>query len=215
MPSSFMDTVRSRVAAMDDEPKEERFHITVGDVLHGALGAAFGAGVAKGVGGMLGVSPRFADKLETAAMAVGAGLNTGVIKMSEEQEIERLREAAPKMEQQRKHAFRLGFIKAAHDAGAFQSEEQKKVAALLPIPSLVVNPVGLLSIPRGVARGISSGAGIAGSLLGTADAPDEDEQEITSLRVQKELMEEQLQKLKADRRNRELRKVLAKRVQQR
>lgn len=185
---------------------------TVGDVLHGAIGAALGQGYAKGISSALGLGDRMSDKLETAALGIGAAMNTGLIKRSlnKQAEIDQRFEAGPKMLQQRKHAFRLGFMKAVKDLKVMDAPQSEKTAGMMPLPIFNLNPASLLAIPRGIAGAVTGGGRLVGNIAGTADAPDEDEEEITNLQVQKALLEEQLERLSADQQNKKLRKVLAK-----
>lgn len=189
---SFMDRVRhsSNLESLVDQPAPKSRRWTLGDVIHGAIGAGMGAGIAKGVSRTFGLSPGFADKLETAAMGVGAAMNTGVIKRANEEE-------------ERRHAFRVGFLKAATASGLM-----KKAFFM---PSIMISPEGLLSIPRSIANAVAKGGGMIGSAVGAADAPDEEDEKITRLQVHRELLRERLAKLRASQQNDALRDVLAKR----
>ena len=175
---------------------------TVGDVLHGAIGAGLGLGVAKGVGGLLGLSDRNRDKLETVGIGLGAMMNTGVIKNAEDQLVERLL-------QMRKQAFQIGCIRALKEAGYFDPPEQKKEAFLLPVLNL--DPSKLLEIPKGIGKAVYTAGGTLGSLSGAANAPDETDEDIAQIKARRMMLEEQLEKLQAERANRMLRQVLAKR----
>lgn len=191
--------------ALVDKKEPAKKQWTFGDVLHGAIGAALGVGVARGASNILGLDERLADKLETAAMGAGAAMNTGVIKWAEDTEaqIGKMNDAIPKIAQQRKHAFRLGFLKAAQDLDLLKKE------AIVPVVTL--NPADLAAIPRAAAKALTSTGRTLGSLAGTVDAPDETEEALTELEVEKQLLEERLARLQADRRNASLRKVLANR----
>jgi len=184
-----------------DKPDAATRQWTVGDVIHGAIGAAMGAGVARGAASIFGFSDSFADKLETAGMAAGAAMNTGVIKRAEADELDKLSAAALR---QRRDAFRFGFLKAAADLGLL-----RKKAAVLPVVTL--NPADLAAIPRSIARSVNSGARSVGEILGTLDTPSKFDENLTSMQVQKAMLEEKLEQIKADRRSQLMRRLLAKR----
>jgi hypothetical protein len=180
-------------------------HWTVQDLVHGVFGAGLGAGVAKGINAMLPVSERFADKVETVGMGIGAAMNTGTIKWAEDVDAEarRLNERIPKIAEQRRNAFRIGFMKAAMANGLLKKE------AMVPMLSLGVGD--LLSIPRSAARAFNTGAKTVGGIAGTASAPDETEEDLTKMELERMLLEEELERLRSDKRNAALRKVLANR----
>lgn len=209
-PGSLIDKSRrlANLQALLDKPGEEKHQWTVGDVIHGLIGASIGAGISKGVTSLLPLSDRFKDKLETAAMGVGAAMNTGVIKWAEEDveaEVDKINKALPKIAAQRRHAFRLGFLKAAKQLGVMEK------TALLPIPVVSLGIGDIVNIPRALARAVTSTGGTVGSLAGSVTSPDATEKELTELELDKALLEEQLERLKADKRNRALRKILANR----
>jgi len=196
--------------ASQEKPKPRRW--TFKDVIHGVFGAGLGAGVARGASKAFGLPSSFADKLETAAMGAGAAMNTGAIKWAEDQEkadLERRERLLPKVAEQRKHAFRLGFLKAARDLGLLEDRGKLEKDAFVPV--LALNPADLLSLPRSAAKALTGMGQTAGTMAGFADAPDEGDEELTRLKVKRMLLEEQLDRLRADNRNVQLRKVLAKR----
>jgi len=133
-------------------------------------------------------------------------MNTGAIKWAEaDAEIDRINKALPKIAEQRRNAFRFGFLKAAKEMGLFKKQ------AFLPVPVITMGVGDILNIPRSMAKAITGAGRTAGSLAGTIDAPDETEEELTKMDLDRMLLEEQLQRLRADKRNTMLRKVLAKR----
>lgn len=179
-------------------------------VLHGTLGAAFGAGLARGAGSVLGMSDGMKDKMETMGMGIGAIWNTGNLDKIAEDELEIAAifdEMNTKLAAQREQAFRIGFLKAAADQGLFQKLE-KKATIVAPI---AVSPAELLEIPRGMAKSIHRGGEIAGAGLAALEAPDETEADITQLRVERQILKERLRQAKKDRDNRIVNKVLAER----
>lgn len=183
-------------------PRERR--TTYGDVFRGLIGAGIGAGVARGVSNVLGIGDRMSDKLETIGMGLGAAMNTGRIKRASDEDLEymKMEEKNASMIQQRKHAFRLGFLKAAKDTGMLKE-------ALVPV--LAVNPADFLNLPSSVARGLASGADAAGRAVGIAASPTEADVDLTEAEIERELLQEKLDRLRRDREAAALRKVLAKR----
>ncbi len=179
-----------------DRPAPQPRRWTLGDVLHGAMGAAMGAGVARGVSSTLGLSPRLADKLETAGMGVGAAMNTGVIKRAQ---------VGARVRQLRKHAFRLGAVKGLLAAGYFG--QQAKTAAIIPLPVISLDPASLFEIPKGLAHAATSAGSVGGTAAGLAGSVDEDEEEIARLQAQRVLLEDQIERVRAERRNRVMRQL--------
>jgi hypothetical protein len=139
-------------------------------------------------------------------------LNSGLIKLSGDEmsdlpSADELDEAVVKIGEQRRNAFRVGFMRGTLDSDYFE----KTGAALLPIPTIPITPTSILSIPKGIASAVTSTGDVVGTTLGAMEAPDPDEEEIAKLQVERELLEERLERLRADKRNRLLRKLLAKR----
>jgi hypothetical protein len=206
-----MDKVRGLVelSHMKDQPKKES-GITIGKLFHGLVGAGIGLGVAKAISSKFDIDPSYSSALNYVGAAAGAALNMGILKrsnMSELPSMEKLASALPVIEEQRRNAFQLGFIKAAIDVGYFT----KSSAAVLPVPMIPITPSGLLSIPRGISGAIRRSGELVGNIAGAADAPDEDEVDIAKLEVAREMLRERLDSLLAERRNSALRGVLAKR----
>lgn len=238
----------ARFAEQADRPSGDR-RWTVGDVIHGAIGAALGAGLAKGISRSFGLGPAVADKVQTIAMGVGAAMNTGVIKRAED----------------RKNAFQLGYVQGLNATGHFnktatiKEEDGKfvlytkdgsrvlgrhasregalkqeraiqqskhaqadspedidrlyKRAAFMPIMSFDIG--GLAEIPKGIGRAISGAGRATGALGGQAMAMDATDEAIAKIQVEKALLEEQLERIEADKRNAALKSILAKRRTQR
>ena len=178
--------------------------VTYGDVFRGLVGAGIGAGVARGASRVLGVDSRMSDKLETIGMGLGAAMNTGRIKRAsdEDREYMKMEEKNARMIQQRKHAFRIGFLKAAKDVGLLKE-------ALVPV--LAVNPADFLNLPSSMARGLASGAAQAGRAAGIGLSPTKADVDLTEDEIERELLQEKLDRLRRDRESSALRKVLAKR----
>lgn len=204
--TSFGEKARrmAEFAKLRDRPADQPRRWTVGDVIHGAIGAATGVGMARGLSKLLGLGSRMSDKLETAAMGIGAAMNTGVIKRAADE---------------RRHAFEMGFAQGLYRSGYFDkvavadepddTDGLYKRAAMMPIFSFDIG--GLAEIPRGIGRAVSGFSRSAGSIAGSATALDEDDEELARIQVERALLEEQLERLKADKRNAALKQVLAKR----
>lgn len=94
-------------------------------------------------------------------------------------------------------AFRAAFIKAAADRGYF------KEAFLAP---LVLAPLSGLS---GTAKRLGESVG---SVIGSADAPDDIDRDVVSAQVEEELLRQESARVAAIRQNELLKQVLAKRA---
>ncbi len=173
-------------------PGESKPAFGLGTLFHGALGAAMGAGIARGVSATLGLPNSFSDKLETAAMGIGAAMNTGILKRSND-------------ETEIRHAFRLGFAKAAADKGLL------KEAGLLPLPVLTLSPSDVLNLPKGFMQAAGTGASALGTAAGTFDAVDDNEEDLTQMQVEKTLLQERLNRIMAEKKNNAVRRLLAQR----
>lgn len=213
-----MDKTRrlANFQALANQPDTGRRQWTIGDVLHGAIGAALGLGVARGAGKVLGLDYRTQDKVESIGMGLGAAMNTGLIKAADDARqslnsmLERIDELEPKIASCRKHAFRFGVVQALADRGYFQ-DGQEKQAGIMPLPVLNLNPASLMAAPRSLARGVTSAGELAGTALGVADAMDEDDADIARINIERSLLQEQLERLQEGRRNAALKAILAKR----
>ena len=93
-------------------------------------------------------------------------------------------------------AFRAAFIKAAIDKGYFKEAS---------IGSMIFSPLTDLS---GVAHRVGESTG---TVIGGADAPDDTDTDIVRAKVEAELLRQEMERVKAIRRNQILKQVLAKR----
>ncbi len=166
--------------------------VGLADVMGGLVGAGVGAGIARTVSSLFGLSDRFSDKLETAAMGLGAYLNTGMNKRSNDMDSERL-------------AFRIGFLKAATQQGYF------KEAGALPVPVVAVTPESLLEIPRGFASATIGASRGAGALLGALGSDEKADRKVTEIDAQDALLRNELAKQRALRTSRLIAHILANR----
>jgi hypothetical protein len=213
-PGGLLDTTEAMTEFRRhlNTPAQQPKQLTFGDILHGAIGAALGAGVARGASSALGLSDRFSDKLETIGLGLGAAMNTGYIKSAAEAEaslakqLDRLDELEPKVAAARVDAFRLGFVRGLQDAGYFE-----KGAAVIPLPIVTLDAANMLSVPRSIGKAITSGGEVVGTGLGVADSLDETDEEVSKINVERAILEDRLEQLKADRRNAALKDILAKR----
>jgi hypothetical protein len=190
--SQLVEGARSYAQSRDQKPAPAR--ITFGDVWRGSIGAAMGAGVARGVSRILGLRPRMADKVESIGLALGAASNTGRIKMAEQQD--------------RENAFKLG---AATVAAAAPEEAVRKVAMMVKMPFLPVfmNPLetakSVAKAPFGLVRSVQA----LGERLGAgAEVDSRLEKRLSEEALHEVLLREKLDKLLAQKRNRTLRDVL-------
>lgn len=166
--------------------------LTVGAVVRSAIGGAFGLGLSRMAGGMLGLSDRTQDKVDSMAMGLGGAYNSGLFKGGE---------SAIDTLEERRHAFRLGFMKGAMASGLIKSS-----AMLAVTPELLVSPITMTG------NMVSAAGNAAGSVIGGLDSPDEDDEDLAKLNAQKELLRKQLMTAEAERKTRMLKQLLAKRV---
>jgi hypothetical protein len=163
---------------------------TIGDLLSSAMRGMLGLGIARGASNILGLSEETKNKVENMGMFLGA--SSRLMKNAEVQD--------------RRNAFKLAFVRAALDAGAFGKEAAFAPVGIMATPDTLIAPV------RGIAGAVSSTGGLAGSLLGAADAPDEHEEELAQLAAQKEQLRDQLRRLTAEKKSNVLKQLLANRV---
>jgi len=182
-----------QMRSLSEKPESNNGPTTMGDLIHGAMGGALGLGIAKGVGSVLGLKERTQGRLEDFAMAAGGLWNAGYFKKK-----------ASVMEQDAHNAFRLGFVKAALDSGLL------KTGGFAPVV-IPLSPESMMAPIRGLG-GLATGAGsLTGSVAGTLDSPDEDDEDLARLQVEKEMLRDQLGRILADRRSRSVKQLLAKR----
>lgn len=191
--ASFGQQLLDGAHARTIRPGPASGQLTIGDVIRGSIGAAMGAGVARGASRVLGLSSRMSDKVETIGMALGAGANTGRIKMASYED--------------RVRAFKFGAATAMAEAGDEQVEQLMKKIAL--VPKMFIDPTrvigGAVKAPFQLARGafqtgrsLSGGEGIDTHL----------EKKLSEDALHEMMLREKLDKLLAQKKNRILRQVL-------
>jgi len=167
--------------------KEEGF--TLGKLFKAVVGAGIGLGASRVAGNLLDVKDTQQPYLDAVSAGLGALVNSGILKQSEARD-----------------AFRLGFVKAALAAGYFEKD-----AGMWPVPILDVSPSGLLAIPRGLAGAVTTAGSALGSTASTLGETDTADAEVAEINAQNTLLQEELSKLKAQKRVQTLKKLLAKR----
>lgn len=255
---NFFDQAKQlgRENAIANQPAPKSNVPTLGDVVHGAIGAGIGLGIVNGITKLLGVEGKFKERLQDLAMLAGGAWNTGYIKTSEE----------------RRHAFRLGFVKAAYDKGLLKSaltlngaeatvhqlaptvvearekrraafderasalakdsggtvtpaqlaelrrqldkempeSTQLKSAAIAPL-NIPITP-DLITAPFRMGANMANTAGsLAGSAAGAISSPTGEDEAVAKIQVETELLKQQLAKLEADKKNRLIKSILARR----
>jgi len=172
----------SPIALQSAAPEKYRSSTSFGDVLRVAVGAALGYGAARGAGSVLGLPE---DK--SNALALGGAALGGLVGLSKTSES--------------KLAFRASFLKAAIESGHFKTAFTKK-AYVWP---LVLAPLtGLSQTAKRVGTQ-------AGSVLGAADAPDDTDADIVRIKVETELLRQELARVRAMKQTQALKELLAKR----
>lgn len=187
------------------------YRFRMGDVIKGAIGAGIGYGLMRAYSN--GMHKHVRDTLSNLGAQMGAAMHTQFVKSAEEagasleRQVERIDELGPKLDRARTDAFKLGFVRALVETGYFN----EKRAAIMPIPVMALSPSNLLQVPRNLAKAITGGGEVAGSAIGTLDAMDEDDFDIAKINAERVILEQQLERLKQDRRNAALKAILAKR----
>ncbi len=171
--------------------------VQMSDMAKGALGAGLGAGVGTIMGRFFGAKPSTINILQNAGMGLGSLLGTGVVKMSHD-----------RTNEERKHAFRLGFVKAALELGMITADEAptvKEATFILPADFLLTP--WRTALQAGNAAATNTGA-LAGNLTGF----DSTDQEVTGMLLEQRELEGKAEQLEAQRRSQALRSVLNKRL---
>jgi len=167
--------------------------LTFGHVLRGAIGGAIGTGVARTVSSMFGLGEDSRRRLIDYGAMSGAALNSGYFKGGSDMEM-------------RKHAFRLGFLRAALNSNLW------KQAAMLTAPlAIPLSPDSLTAPVRAAGGAAGSAAMNTGALLGALTAPDEGDVDVAKLQLHRAMLEARLSELETQRRSRLVRQILEKR----
>jgi hypothetical protein len=169
--------------------------ITPGDITRGAVGAGLGYGAATIMGKLLGVSQGTLGTFQNMGMGLGTLFNTGILKMN----------SAQQTEQERREAWRLGFIKAAVDLGLLDrfAKHGGFGDVVIPVtPEYLTAPIKGLS-ELGHQAATNAGA-IGGQMLneGPADV------DVARMRLERRQLEDSEQQLIRQRRQAMIRKVL-------
>ncbi len=172
--------------------------VTSGDVARGAIGAGVGYGAATLMGRMLGVSEGTLGTFQNMGMGLGTLLNTGMMKMN----------SSNNTEQERRDAWRLGFMKAAVDLGLLDrfAKHGGFGDVMIPLtPEYITAPIkGLSELSHQAA--VNTGA-IAGQMLneGPADV------DVERMRLEKRQLEDSEHNLIRQRRQQMIHKILSQR----
>jgi hypothetical protein len=167
-------------------------HLTVMDVVRGAIGAGIGYGAANILGRFLGASDETVDKMRTIGAGLGTMLNTGLLKISEERDA--------------RNAFRIGFLKQCHALGLFEKD-----AAMVPV-MLPITPGTFLEPMRAGYGLFNQAVGAAGAGAAAADAPSKTDEALTQMQLERAALDRQAARIEALRRNRLLGEILRKRM---
>lgn len=184
-------TAIRKVTNLEREAKKEspkNKGSSLGKLVNSVVGGVMGYTAAKAISSVMDLSPEFSTKLQTSAATTGALMGL-------------LKSASAKDPNAAITAFRIGFLKAAMDSGYF-----KKTAAV----GLMVDPASLLSLPRAAAEGAARVSSAVGTGIGAASAPDEVEEDLLKLQLEKQLLQQRLRSAIVNRQNRRIRDVLAK-----
>jgi hypothetical protein len=159
----------------------------LGKLVHALIGGVVGYTAARVATSALDLSPEFSNKLQTSAATAGAIMGFA-------------KSASARTQEEALKAFRLGFLKAAMDRGYF------KTAGF----GLYLDPASVLSLPRAAAEGATRVSSAIGSGIGAASAPDEVEEDLMKMQLEKDLLQQRLKSALVNRQNKRIRDVLAK-----
>lgn len=182
--------------AVEHSPHEPPM-LTVEAIVKGAVGAGLGYAGASILGKFLGASDSTITAMRVAGAGLGTMLNTGMLKSSQADE---------------RVAFRIGFLKAARDLGCFGPPmgPAVKVAAMVPV-AIPMTLDTVLSPIRAGYNMYSQGTGALGAGAAALDAPDSADEDITKMDLEREELNQQAARLEANRRNKILKEILARR----
>ena len=197
--------------AVKAAPQPKPF-LTPRQVVHGAVGAGLGWGVAKLVGGWLGVGDATQKTLNQAGIGLGTLLNAGAIRSDPTMMKTNSEKIAEVDRRDRQNAVMLGFLKGAVETGLIDNPEfcargLKKGAYVAVTPDLITSPVRAAA---GTTSGTAAGIGGVGAHILGEDETDED---IQKMMLEKRMLEVEADRLNAQRRNRILQRVLRRRIQ--
>ena len=206
--------VRS-IAAIDNVAKATpapRPLITPGQAFQGFLGAEVGRQAAGMAARWLGLSDSTVERFQNYGLGLGSLWNAGAIrsdpmsKTGAEAVMEKIAEVDKR---DRSNAVMLGFLKGARDSGLIDNEtycrEGMKVGYVAVTPDVFTAPV------RAAAGTSSSIAGSMGSLGAQIVGEDETDEEIQKMKLEQRMLDVQAERLRAQRRNRLLARVLRRR----
>lgn len=166
--------------------------ITTGDLARGAVGAGIGYGVGTLMGKLFGVAPTTMSTFKNMGMGLGTLVNTGMLKMN-------------KSAQERRDAWRLGFMKAALDLDLIKRFEKTGGFGDVVVP---ITPE-YLTAPIKAVSGLGHQAAInAGALTGQMLNEGPADVDVARMRLEKRELEDTEQNLLRQRRQSMIKKVL-------
>ncbi len=162
--------------------------IQLSDMARGAVGAGLGAGIGTIMGKLFGASRSTINSLQSAGLGLGSLLGAGVVKMGHAND------------EERRHAFRLGFVKAAVEKG------------LIKQSGFMVSPDHLLTPWRTAVSAGGASATNSGALLGNLAGMDATDKDIVGMELEQRELEQHAERLESQRRAQVLRSVLNRRI---
>jgi hypothetical protein len=211
-----------RIKNVNDQAARAPKSNTVGKLLSTAIGVGLGLGVAKGVGSLMGLSDDSQSKINWAGAAFGGlmGLSKSAAAESKSEDSVKKDKKAKKDKnlisraaaadlllanldklaaEDRKNAFRLGFMKAAKAHGYFTKT--------------ALNPLGLIIDPIvGAGQAARSVGSVSGSGLAMLDSYDDTDEDIMKMQVEAALLKQQLAKMQAEKKSKLIKRLLDSRV---
>ncbi len=169
---------------------------TIGDVVKGGIAAGLGVGAASMISHFMGLSEGTATALKTVGGGLGAAFSFG--KKADDME---------RSEEDLRHGFRIGFLKAAAHDGYFAKTAGAFVTTLPLGPSLLTEPLNLAESAG------STAAQTGGALLGTLTGSNEADRDAAKMDLQTRQLQRQADMLDRLRKHTALVQLLGRRGQ--
>jgi hypothetical protein len=177
-------------ASFREEPKPL---LSMGDIVKGGIGAGMGYGISTLAAKWLGVSAATKSTMQNLGMGLGTILNIG-------NQWSHMKKGSAMDEDERRAAFRMGFLKGAADAGYFKGAA---VNAVLPLSTeTLAGPINFITDANATL------ADTGGALLGAMTGPEEADKDVTRMDMERQDLERQRRVLEAKRNNSILSRVL-------
>jgi hypothetical protein len=169
-------------------PGASQHQLTIGDMIHGAVGAGLGLGAGALMGKLFSLPNSVTSVMQGAGVGLGTMFMTGL---------------GMKTAAEREHAFELGFVKAALDLGLIK---ESGIMGVIPLTDMVTAP---FTAATSIGKSLASNAGAA---LGTLDSLDDNDSRLAQMEIESRELNGTADDLEAKRRQQVLRQILSRRT---